>query len=523
MHIWTISDDSASRLRPSFLALAVACAGLASGPVSAQSSYTGNFDLALSTRVVSDGCFAGDTCTIGVAITNFGPDTFDGALRLRGRFQGNVRAVLTSIGPSGWACNQASSDTVCTYRAGGISPGRTLILETAYELPTGLPLYDLTYCANVEWDGRPSGEPSVADIQRALSARGYNPGPVDGVPGFGTRNAIQQFQSDNSLEVTGWPTPEFNERLFSSAGYVGDNQPGNDRSCTSVADSGPTPDRGPPDDGRTDELPPEDDDAPSEEEFAPPTDEDTGPPDDDAAEPRRNAEPEEPARLPRVRAPVPAPSDHNKALSSFHETYRSGLHDKVLSQARTDDDAPDAAPRTPDAAPRTPDAGPRTPDVAPRTPDAAPRTPDVAPRTPDPAPQAPDAVPQAPIHGKQTSEFHRKQLSTQHEKATSGAVVESQPLDPVTSDKRRGGDDWKAEFHQKYKSVQHKKDTSTLQDVHTKAISRVVHSKARSAITNPQFQGETHEKALSAFHKKFRSQSHDKATSQASRSGGQTQ
>jgi hypothetical protein len=71
--------------------------------------------------------------------------------------------------------------------------------------------------------------------------------------------------------------------------------------------------------------------------------------------------------------------------------------------------------------------------------------------------------------------------------------------------------------------VQHKKDTSTLQDVHTKAISRVVHSKARSVITNPQFQGEIHEKALSAFHKKFRSQSHDKATSQASRSGSQTQ
>ena len=494
MHIWTTSDDPASRLRPSFLALAVACAGLASGPVSAQSSYTGNFDLGLSTRVVSDGCFAGDTCTIGVAVTNFGPDTFDGALRLRGRFQGNVRAVLTSIGPSGWTCNQASSDTVCTYRAGGIRPGRTLILETAYDLPTGLPVYDLTYCANVEWDGRRGGEPSVADIQRALTARGYNPGPVDGVPGFGTRNAIQQFQSDNRLEVTGWPTPEFNERLFSGAGYAGDNEPGNDRSCTSVADSGTPPDRVTPDDGSTDELPPEDD-APPTEEFAPSTDEDTRSTEEDAAEPGRDAEPDEPARLPRVRTPAPAPGDHNKPLSSFHETYRSGLHDKVLSQARTDDDTPDAVPRTLDSAPRTP----------------------------DPAPPAPDAVPQAPIHGKQTSEFHRKQLSTQHEKATSGAVVESQPLEPLTSDEPGGDDGWKAEFHQKYKSVQHKKDTSTLQDVHTKAISRVVHSKARSVITNPQFQGETHDKALSAFHKKFRSQSHDKATSQASRSGGQTQ
>jgi hypothetical protein len=51
--------------------------------------------------------------------------------------------------------------------------------------------------------------------------------------------------------------------------------------------------------------------------------------------------------------------------------------------------------------------------------------------------------------------------------------------------------------------------------VHTKAISRVVHSKARSVITNPQFQGDTHDKALSEFHKKYRSQSHDTTTSQA--------
>lgn len=46
---------------------------------------------------------------------------------------------------------------------------------------------------------------STADIQRALDAAGYDPGPVDGIMGRGTRSAIQAFQRDNNLSVTGQP------------------------------------------------------------------------------------------------------------------------------------------------------------------------------------------------------------------------------------------------------------------------------------------------------------------------------
>ncbi|MCD8522169.1 MAG: peptidoglycan-binding protein [Saccharospirillaceae bacterium] len=42
---------------------------------------------------------------------------------------------------------------------------------------------------------------TVADIQRALQSRGYNPGKIDGVVGRDTMNAVNAFQKENDLPV----------------------------------------------------------------------------------------------------------------------------------------------------------------------------------------------------------------------------------------------------------------------------------------------------------------------------------
>ena len=42
----------------------------------------------------------------------------------------------------------------------------------------------------------------TAEVQRALAARGYYYGPIDGVLGPGTRNAIQRYQINRGLAVT---------------------------------------------------------------------------------------------------------------------------------------------------------------------------------------------------------------------------------------------------------------------------------------------------------------------------------
>jgi peptidoglycan hydrolase-like protein with peptidoglycan-binding domain len=37
------------------------------------------------------------------------------------------------------------------------------------------------------------------EVQRALAAKGYNPGPIDGQLGRQTVSAMQKFQADNGL------------------------------------------------------------------------------------------------------------------------------------------------------------------------------------------------------------------------------------------------------------------------------------------------------------------------------------
>ena len=43
----------------------------------------------------------------------------------------------------------------------------------------------------------------VSDIQRALQSSGYNPGPVDGVIGRDTTEAIAAFQQEQGLATGG--------------------------------------------------------------------------------------------------------------------------------------------------------------------------------------------------------------------------------------------------------------------------------------------------------------------------------
>lgn len=63
-----------------------------------------------------------------------------------------------------------------------------------------------------------AGSPAVAALQRALTWRGYDPGPPDGLDGPRTRAAVRAWQQDQGLpptgrlsgretaELTGWPS-----------------------------------------------------------------------------------------------------------------------------------------------------------------------------------------------------------------------------------------------------------------------------------------------------------------------------
>lgn len=63
---------------------------------------------------------------------------------------------------------------------------------------------------------KPSPEPqglSVMAMQLILSSLGYHPGPADGQMGGRTQHALQQFQRDNRLPVTGQLDARTREQL----------------------------------------------------------------------------------------------------------------------------------------------------------------------------------------------------------------------------------------------------------------------------------------------------------------------
>lgn len=54
---------------------------------------------------------------------------------------------------------------------------------------------------------------SGKELQEALTARGYKPGPIDGKPGPKTREALKLFQKDAGLPATGLLDAETTQRL----------------------------------------------------------------------------------------------------------------------------------------------------------------------------------------------------------------------------------------------------------------------------------------------------------------------
>jgi peptidoglycan hydrolase-like protein with peptidoglycan-binding domain len=53
----------------------------------------------------------------------------------------------------------------------------------------------------------------VRELQRRLDELGYDPGPVDGLMGARTAEAIADFQEDRGLDADGEPTRALLERL----------------------------------------------------------------------------------------------------------------------------------------------------------------------------------------------------------------------------------------------------------------------------------------------------------------------
>jgi uncharacterized protein (TIGR02594 family) len=64
---------------------------------------------------------------------------------------------------------------------------------------------------------------TVKDIQQALAAAGFDPGPIDGIRGRRTIQAIKEFQEANGLKADGIVGPQTTAKLF-PGGALEDDQ-----------------------------------------------------------------------------------------------------------------------------------------------------------------------------------------------------------------------------------------------------------------------------------------------------------
>ena len=67
-------------------------------------------------------------------------------------------------------------------------------------------------------DSKPTAQPRVASAQKALAKLGYGPIASDGLMGSATRAALERFERDKNLPVTGDLGPKTMKRLASLSG-----------------------------------------------------------------------------------------------------------------------------------------------------------------------------------------------------------------------------------------------------------------------------------------------------------------
>ncbi len=90
---------------------------------------------------------------------------------------------------------------------GGIAGGVTGAATTPDEVNLGAPPWSERRGRGARSARAGASSGAVMETQRALAARGFDPGPTDGVMGAQTQRALADYQRSSNLPVTGQADP----------------------------------------------------------------------------------------------------------------------------------------------------------------------------------------------------------------------------------------------------------------------------------------------------------------------------
>ena len=197
-------------------------------------------DLELTKVPLSPECIRGQVCSFSIRVANVGTEVFTGPLYVTD----SLPAGTTFVGNSApWNCALPGpgAHIACYHPPVTLVPGASVELRINVFV-TASPNFnqnEIENCARIRW--MMDLPPNTLVIEAALALAGYPVGPIDGVIDPATIAAIQQYQFDHGLPVTGIVDEALRSSLFGGAFGTADVNPANDRDCAIVPVIRPMP------------------------------------------------------------------------------------------------------------------------------------------------------------------------------------------------------------------------------------------------------------------------------------------
>ena len=188
-------------------------------------------DLAISKSVLAE-CGPNELCRFRVSVRNAGSTRYAGPLLLADDIGGGLSYRPGASGP--FACAGAGSHVACYDAEVMLEPGQRVELDLSFLAPRGITTTPVRNCVAIEWLGN-GGRDQLRAVQLELAARGFNPGPADGIMGPNTRGAIRLAERFFGLPETGALSNALLTALFGPEGLrTRDAVLTNNRACVYV-------------------------------------------------------------------------------------------------------------------------------------------------------------------------------------------------------------------------------------------------------------------------------------------------
>lgn len=192
-------------------------------------------DLAITKRTVGN-CDGQEDCRFQITVRSQGNRPFSGRVAIRDTLSVSGATLNRVSGRA--SCSQSDRTIECIAEPGALATGRALVLSLDMTLPRRGGNRQLQNCAEIYRPGMADGaslsREEIRMLQGALDHLGYDPGPIDGVIGRRTRDAVRAARTDLGLAPGTQIDRALLARLLGGADAAEDTNPANDRSCIAV-------------------------------------------------------------------------------------------------------------------------------------------------------------------------------------------------------------------------------------------------------------------------------------------------